>query len=412
MLLNQPRAREIMKRENFDALLAMLPINVYYLSDYWGLFNTPVGYDAAYMALFPREEVLDSALIIPALELRRTRTKGTWMPELYAFSTEEKRIFDNKGVAKGMNYSGWRSREGANLSELEKSWVEIVDLHGGDVAANAFWAMTRAIKTAGLESGRVVTDDPRLSEWLKECGLKDIKCEYRADIFNEIRLVKTPDEIALMRTAAIINENALLAATDALQVGASWKEIENIYMQSIAEQGGRGIYLMCGVGELPHRKVRLGEPIMLDALGQFEHYHGDFGRCAILGEPTKEHYDRHAAICFGWKEAQNYLKPGTCYSEISMAVGQAIRDAGFIGFRDPIVHSLGLEHTDDPKMPGVQPQEKPNQNLVEGMVVNVDMPFTELGWGSVHMEDTVLITSEGCERLGNSNFDLIVIEPK
>lgn len=34
-----------------------------------------------------------------------------------------------------------------------------------------------------------------------------------------------------------------------------------------------------------------------------------------------------------------------------------------------------------------------------GMVVNVDMPFTEIGWGSVHIEDTVVITPGGCEPL-------------
>ena len=58
MLLNHPRASEIMARENFDALIGHQPINVYYLSDYWGMFNTPVGYDGAYFALVPRDCLL------------------------------------------------------------------------------------------------------------------------------------------------------------------------------------------------------------------------------------------------------------------------------------------------------------------------------------------------------------------
>lgn len=45
MLLNLDRAREIMAREEIDGLIAQLPINVYYLSDYWGLFNTAGGYE-------------------------------------------------------------------------------------------------------------------------------------------------------------------------------------------------------------------------------------------------------------------------------------------------------------------------------------------------------------------------------
>ena len=58
---------------------------------------------------------------------------------------------------------------------------------------------------------------------------------------------------------------------------------------------------------------------------------------------------------------------------------------------------------------GVQPQDKPDQTLVAGMVVNVDMPHTEIGWGSVHMEDTVVITDDGCERLTTADFSMRII---
>ena len=108
--------------------------------------------------------------------------------------------------------------------------------------------------------------------------------------------------------------------------------------------------------------------------------------------------------------AQEYLKPGIRYSELSAAVGAAVRREGFNRFRNPVVHSLGLEHTDDPKAPGVQPQDKPDQTLLKGMVVNVDMPHTEIGWGSVHMEDTVVIIADGCERLASADFSLRVID--
>ena len=46
MLLNQDRANEIMDREELDGLVAVNPLNQYYLSGHWGLFNTPDGYEA------------------------------------------------------------------------------------------------------------------------------------------------------------------------------------------------------------------------------------------------------------------------------------------------------------------------------------------------------------------------------
>ena len=111
-------------------------------------------------------------------------------------------------------------------------------------------------------------------------------------------------------------------------------------------------------------------------------------------------------MCTGWDVAQSLLVPGVQYSQLSRAVGEVVRREGFRDFRDPVVHSLGLEHTDDPKPWGVQPQAKPDQILRPGMVVNVDMQHTEIGWGSVHMEDTVLITDDGCERLSETDFSI------
>jgi len=40
------------------------------------------------------------------------------------------------------------------------------------------------------------------------------------------------------------------------------------------------------------------------------------------------------------------------------------------------------------------------------------MPHTEIGWGSVHMEDTVRITADGCERLGVADFSLRIVAPR
>jgi len=409
MLLNRTRAMDIMEREHLDGLVAQLPINVYYLSDYWGLFNTAGGYDAAYFALLPRDQQRPASLVVPALELRRIETRGTWMPNIFAHSNPTDDLWHADGTLRGSDYHGWPTRAGTELGELERRWNAIIQSRGRDTSADAFWAATRAIKSAGLAKGRVATDEPRLAGWLRGCGMTDISVEYRVELFNEIRLVKTEQELELLRKAAVANERSLLTAAAAMREGVTWHELENVYMIAMAEQGARGVYLNCGVGELPGGKIRRNEPVMFDALGRYEHYHGDFGRCAVLGEPSAEHKQRHAAICKGWDAAQDYLKPGMAYSKLAKAVGDVVRNEGFSGFRDPVVHSLGLEHTDDPKAAGVQPQDKPDQILQAGMVINVDMPHTEIGWGSVHMEDTVVITADGCERLATADFSLRAI---
>lgn len=410
MLLNQDRAGALMERDGLDGLVAVTPLNTYYLSGYWGMFNTAGGYDAAYFAALPRDRRQPAALVLPALEIRRLETKGgTWMPAVHGHSHAEGDRHFPDGTVQGADYAGWPVRPGAPLGELEQRWTGIVRRLGTQMSPDAFHAVARALKAAGLGKARLGTDDPRIGGWLAAAGLPGVECRYNPQLFNEIRLVKTPDEIALMTRAARANEAALLAAACALRDGITWDELENEYLMEMLRQGARGVYLACGVGELPHGKVRPGEPVMFDALGHVARYHGDFGRCAVLGEPSADHRRRHRAINVGWEAAQEYLKPGVRYSELAAAVQKVVRREGIPDFREPLVHSLGLEHTDDPKPAGREPQTRPDQVLAENMVINVDMPHTEIGWGSVHMEDTVQITADGCRRLGVADFSLRVV---
>jgi len=414
MLLNQARALELMQRDAVDALVAVSARNVYYLSNYWGLFNRAGGYEAAYLAMVTTGGA-EATLVMPALEIRRLEsTTGTWMPVVRGYSSPAADQYFADGTARGVDYRGWGTADDAQLTPREKRWLAIVHEHGQQMSADAFWALARSLKAAGLERARIATDDPRLAGWLQARGLEQLDCRYRPQLFNEIRLVKTPAELEILTRAARANEAALLAAVAAMHEGASWSELETEYMVAMARQGGRGVYLTCGVGELPAGEVRPGEPIMFDGLGQIDYYHGDFGRCAVLGRASDKQRRYHQALLAGWDTATKWLRPGVHYSELAAAVGDAVRKAGIRHFRDPVVHSVGLEHTDDPKPAGAQPQTKPDRLLEAGMVVNVDLPHTEIGWGSVHMEDTVVITADGFERLGVADFSLREVpeEPK
>jgi Xaa-Pro aminopeptidase len=406
MLLNLPRARMLMERDRIDAIVAQLPINVYYLSGYWGLMNNVERFDAAYLAVLPRREDQPAALILPGTELRRLSSEGgTWMPSVLSFTAPG----DDEGEAEtAMPYTGWPVRPGASLTPREQDWVRIVSAHSDRQASDSLHALARAAREAGLSGARVLGDDPRIGEWLAGLGVTLGAFEYRPTFFNEIRKIKTISELDLIREAARVNEAALLTAGAALHEGALWDEIENVYLAEMARRGGRGVYCIGGIGGLPAVRARRGEPILLDALGQYRRYHGDFGRCAVIGEPSREHRLRHRALCLGWESIQPLLKPGTRYSEIASTAIETIRRNGFPEFRYVTPHGLGLEHTDDPKSIGVLPGVKPDQVLEPDMVINVDMPMTEIGWGSVHLEDTVRITADGYEPLTSASLDIVI----
>ena len=405
MLLNIDRAREVMARHDLDGLVAQLPINVYYLSGYWGLLMNAQRFDAAYFAVLPRDESAPPTLVLPSFELRRLVSEGgTWMPEVIAFTSPDDDAPDGGDL--GRTYDGWPVRPGVPLTEREQAWVQMTRQHRNRVAPDGITGLLRALANAGLTHGRVGTDEVRLPQWLATRGYT-ASCRCDANLFNAVRLVKTPAELELLRKAASINEQALKVAAGALSEGAQWTEIERAYFTSMALQGGRGSYFICGVGGLPAGRVRRDEPIMLDALGTYRQYHGDFGRCAIVGEPSDELRRRHAALVAGWQAVLEQLRPGARYSELAATAIEAVRRSGFPEFVYATPHALGLEHTDDPKPAGRQPGAQPDTVLEPDMVLNVDMPYSEIGWGSVHIEDTVRITTTGFEPLTTQDLGIL-----
>ena len=406
-LINQSRAETILDREGLDGLLVTSPINFYYVSGYWGFYYTPLGFDGCYFAILPKDASKPAGMVLPALELRRLETVGMpWIENIILYSTEGDGEFFDEGFPRGKDYQGWPIDPGVSLNPLEERWKAIIARFKNSYSENSIQALLRGIKDADLTGKTILIDDLRIQKWLKDIGGVDINFCFRPELFNEIRMVKTKNEIDIMRTAAIINEESMLSAIDHMSEGVTWEELENYYMTEMARKGGRGVYMMCGVGELPNGVCKKGEPILFDALGQYKRYHGDFGRCAVIGDPSQLHLERHQAILEGWNKAKEHLKPGTTYDQLSEIVGNHVRSLNFNYFRNPAVHGLGLEHTDDPKPIGPQPGVKISQVLEKNMVINIDMPFTEIGWGSVHMEDTILITHDGFERLSSANFDL------
>jgi Xaa-Pro aminopeptidase len=406
-LLNLARARQVMDQHGLDGLVAQLSINVYYLSGYWGMLMSAERFDAAFLAVLPRREDAPAVLVLPAMELRRLVSEGgTWMPEVIAYSSPLDDETEGLQLS-GRPYDGWPVQDGAPLTPREQRWIEVTRRHRDRVASDARAALGRALRAAGLDRGRLGTDDARIEGWARATGLERVSCVVDANLFNEIRRVKTPAELELLRAAARINEAALRAAAAALRDGAEWREVERAYFVAMAERDALGSYFICGAGGLPAGRVRRGEPMMLDALGTYRRYHGDFGRCAIVGDPPMEMCTRHAALLSGWEAIQPLLRPGSRYSQIASTAVDAIRRAGFQEFVYATPHGVGLEHTDDPKPPGRLPGAQWDTVLEPGMVINVDLPFTQIGWGSVHIEDTVHITNSGFETLTSTDFGII-----
>lgn len=414
MLLNKPRAYEVMDRYGLDGLVAVNQVNIYYLSGFNGTLmrmrRTFYNY-----AVLPRDENAPAGVVMSAVESQRVHYNpaATWMPNVYGYVHpiyRDRRDFDPdvedpEAVVEGMNwpinYQG--------LSPEEKGYVAFIESQKGNYTVNALYSLKKALQDAGLAGKKVGSDDPRIGPWLNQIGLPDLQVVEATNIFREIRMVKSEAELDLLRIAARMNEEALNATMAQVQIGQMRTELEHIYNGEMAKRGGRGLYLNTGQRGRANNlgRVTEGETLTFDALCEYKGYHGDLGRVAIYGEPGPDVVKRMKAVEIGCQIAYDMIRPGISGREVTDAVVEGVRKAGFEGFFFATPHSIGLEHSDQPLPIGPElPGEQGEFVYLENMVFSIDMPYLEVGWGNLHVEDQVRVTATGVELLTSGDVSL------
>ena len=142
MLLNRDRANEIMDREGLDALIAVTPNNVVYLSDY----DTDFVYDVPWLAcaILPRSSDIAPCLITTEIEAVVLHERPTWMPDvrLYYFG-----IYG--GVLKVHTFA-----EDVEFTEEEQAMRRMVDDVEKNNYVGVFETTVKALQDMGLTGAR------------------------------------------------------------------------------------------------------------------------------------------------------------------------------------------------------------------------------------------------------------------
>jgi Xaa-Pro aminopeptidase len=277
----------------------------------------------------------------------------------------------------------------------------------GDTGA----AIVAAMRDMGLWQGRIGFDHPVIAEVAERHGHPGALVQAD-NVLREIRLIKSPLEIALMARAAEANVAALNATGRAIRAGATHAELQALFRREAALRGNTAVFVNVDrvSSEVSRIAVADGQTLMLDGVSQHLGYHGDFARTVFVGEPTRAAARAAEAAAFAWSAIREQLRPGLRYSDI-VALGQeALRKGGFdavIGFGP---HSVGLAHTDEPGEVHGGFWRKPDILLEPGMILSVDCPVLDTGiGGSGHCEDLVLITPDGCEPIHSLHEPVIVV---
>ena len=168
------------------------------------------------------------------------------------------------------------------------------------------------------------------------------------------RMIKSPQEIQLMRLAAHVTLQAYEAAYRALRDGMTQNEFAELVSAAHSQlgfQGGAGVQ----VGEwsaLPHGSVkpqviREGTILLIDGGCSVEGYESDISRTFVLGKPTDKMRKVFEIVHQAQSAALKQARPGAEAQSVDAAARKVITDAGygpgFKYFTHRVGHGMGMD---------------------------------------------------------------------
>jgi Xaa-Pro aminopeptidase len=230
------------------------------------------------------------------------------------------------------------------------------------------------------------------------------------------RSIKDPQELATLRSAVKLADEALAASLDHVRLGMRERDLAWIIESYMRTHGAQGVafstIVACGPnGSLPHAvpsdtPLVTGEPIVIDMGARIDGYCSDITRTVCFGEPNdpEKFWSVYNTVLQAQQAAAAALRPGATGEEIDMVARSVITDAGYGDyFGHSLGHGVGLAVHELPRLSRTNPDPLPAGSLVTNEP-GIYLP----GWGGVRIEDILLITDDGAEVLTGMHKDPIL----
>ncbi|MEO0099176.1 MAG: M24 family metallopeptidase, partial [candidate division WOR-3 bacterium] len=220
-------------------------------------------------------------------------------------------------------------------------------------------------------------------------------------------------EIDLIKKAAAITDSVFSAILNFIRPEMTEREVARKIDYLIKEKGEVAFPTIVASGEnsaLPHaqpteKKIREGEPIILDIGAAFQGYASDLTRTIFLGKVPEKMREIYQIVKRAQENALSQMKAGRKTKMIDSLARDYIKDRGYGNyFGHSLGHGVGLAVHEKPTLSYLS-----NEKLLAGFVVTVEPGIYLPGLGGVRIEDLVLIKDEGIEILSKSEKELLVL---
>jgi len=387
-----------MDERQLDALIASSPENVSYLADIPRLPGVMDAVDV-HVVVF-RDLRRDPAIIMPAVSL-----------DHYAQSTSE--IKDVR-IYSPFYYFKTEGLDYARLSEAERKLAKIY--FGQPLTKGLVESLVQVLRERGIVKGKIGFDETNVNAsrivTLKQ-ALPRTSIVRAKRIFEEIRMIKSEEEVERIRKAVEATEKGIQAVMDAAKPGVVNRELQFVYQTTVMRHGCVPHFAAIAAGtegalvnHLPSDHVlKDGDTIRIDCNAMYRNYLSDVGRNAVLGRPSEKVEKYCQALIAGLGALEQTVRPDVKLSNLFEKAVTSVRKSGIPHYqRQNVGHSIGLQVVEPPV---ITPDN--DLELQENMVIAIETPYYEIGFGSFNPEETILVTKGGLERLTKTANRLYVL---
>jgi Xaa-Pro dipeptidase len=318
----------------------------------------------------------------------------------------------------------------------EMSWVDDVRPYAPPFDGAA---LSREIDKHNLGAARIGAElgwEQRVSMSIRDfdlfrTGLPNASIVDASPLIWRLRMIKTGEEVELIRQADKINHEALGVTFSELKMGDSEVDVARLFGSALVTAGAvrppYGQVLIAShaksrklgyrarmLGPMADYVLARGDLLFIDSGAVVGGYWGEFNRMAVVGDPTERQTRHHDAIrTIVTRSVDEALKPGRTYRRVIEDMASYYRDLGyaeeqFANYLAPpfmhLCHGIGLASSEPPFV-----RWDSDDVLESGMVMSCEAYLRDEGmtYGS---EEDVLITETGCEVLSNRDPGLYILQ--
>jgi Xaa-Pro aminopeptidase len=250
----------------------------------------------------------------------------------------------------------------------------------------------------------------RLSALLDPAELVDA-----SPAIGAVRRVKQPEEVDRLRTAAVAADEAMRAITAERLSGRTEAEVSRRISELLVAAGhDTADFAIVASGPnsaSPHhepgeRVIEAGDAVVFDIGGTRAGYCSDTTRTAFVGEPPPDFAALYEVLRMAQAAACAAVAPGVPACDVDRAARRIIDEAGYgAAFFHRTGHGIGMETHEEPYI-----VDSNGEPLVAGHAFSVEPGIYISGQWGARIEDIVVCTDAGVERLNTTSTELYLVD--